>query len=168
MDPAVDPTRPRRRSHRPGPVPALRRRRRRNLPHLGRRHAGRNRTPRRGTPRPRTPAGRAARHPPRRDHRRPHPCAARPQTPTVLFGHSIGALLAHELCRALDRAGTPPHRDGHHRHRRVPGPRRPRDHGLTENPAPAPTPGSRGRPPARAAPRQGRTPLFLARASPTA
>ncbi|MFI1293625.1 thioesterase II family protein [Streptomyces sp. NPDC020792] len=31
-----------------------------------------------------------------------------PATPLVLFGHSMGALLAYELCRALCERGTPP------------------------------------------------------------
>jgi surfactin synthase thioesterase subunit len=33
---------------------------------------------------------------------------ARPGPPTILFGHSMGALLAHELCRALTALGSPP------------------------------------------------------------
>ncbi|TLQ41924.1 thioesterase II family protein [Streptomyces marianii] len=36
------------------------------------------------------------------------PLAARPGPPTILFGHSMGALLAHELCRAMTELGTPP------------------------------------------------------------
>lgn len=36
------------------------------------------------------------------------PLAARPGPPLILFGHSMGALLAHELCRALTKGGTPP------------------------------------------------------------
>ncbi|WP_326782962.1 thioesterase II family protein [Streptomyces sp. NBC_00151] len=31
-----------------------------------------------------------------------------PAAPLVVFGHSMGGLLAYELCDALDRAGTPP------------------------------------------------------------
>lgn len=36
------------------------------------------------------------------------PLAARPGPPLVLFGHSMGALLAYELCRALDAYGAAP------------------------------------------------------------
>ncbi|WP_406835989.1 thioesterase II family protein [Streptomyces sp. AHU1] len=31
-----------------------------------------------------------------------------PAAPLVVFGHSMGGLLAYELCDALDRSGTPP------------------------------------------------------------
>lgn len=34
--------------------------------------------------------------------------AARPGPPAILFGHSMGALLAHELCRAMTELGAPP------------------------------------------------------------
>ncbi|WNI30987.1 alpha/beta fold hydrolase [Streptomyces sp. ITFR-6] len=36
------------------------------------------------------------------------PLAARPGPPLVLFGHSMGALLAYELCRALTTFGAAP------------------------------------------------------------
>ncbi|MEU3007299.1 alpha/beta fold hydrolase [Streptomyces sp. NPDC007020] len=36
------------------------------------------------------------------------PLAARPGPPLVLFGHSMGALLAYELCRALNACAAPP------------------------------------------------------------
>ncbi|OEJ35226.1 thioesterase II family protein [Streptomyces subrutilus] len=36
------------------------------------------------------------------------PLAARPGPPLVLFGHSMGALLAYALCRALNACAAPP------------------------------------------------------------